>query len=491
MHRKGRIEEAMDSNAAEYTASLKDDTKLFEAVVLINKAHLKMLGETGILKDSEVRKILEVLSELQQKDFEELHLRPELEDIHMVVEEYVKDKLGEEVGGKLHTAKSRNDQVATAIRFVLRDEILKVQELTVELADEVIKMAGENVETLMPGYTHLQVAEPTTFAHYLGNYIQAFIRDLERLSLSYEITNRCPMGSCAFAGTSFPIDRNLTSSLLGFDSLCENTMDATGSRDFALQAMADLSILMTNISRLSEELVLWSSAEFNMVEISGEFSSTSSIMPQKKNPVVAELERAKGGRTVGNLVGGFSIMKNLPQAYNLDLQELTPLLWDSVRQTKSSLKVMKGMFEKINPINENMRNNVERGYATLTELANTIVKESGISFRKAHEVVGKLSSLAVEEEKSLRELTVGDLKVASEKVMGEEIKISEEKFEKALDLNSCIENRNVEGGPSPESMKEELSKFEKRIDEYKEELCQKGDKQSKTREKLKSFPNGG
>ncbi|KXA98752.1 hypothetical protein AKJ39_00900 [candidate division MSBL1 archaeon SCGC-AAA259J03] len=485
MHREGRFEKSMDPDAAEYTASLKEDIKLFTAVVQVNIAHVQMLKQTDIVEKSDAEKILRALSELQEKDPEKLDLRPELEDIHMVIEEYVKNKIGEEAGGKLHTAKSRNDQVATAIRMVLREEILEIQTLIVEFIEEMIELAEENTTTIMPGYTHLQVAEPSTFAHYLGSYIQALIRDFDRLEEAFAITNRCPLGSCAFAGTGFPIDRNLTSNLLGFAEICENTMDATSSRDFALQTMSNLSILMTNLSRLAEELILWSSTEFDMISMPDEFSSTSSIMPQKKNPVVAELERAKCGRTAGNLVGGLNIMKNLPQAYNLDLQELTPLLWDSTEQTKSSLNVMKKMIGKVKPKPENMRKNAVKGFATLTELANILVLEAGIPFREAHKIVGQLSSLANEKGKSLENLTIKDLNSASEKVLSEKIDISESKFKEALDLDNCVESRKVLGGPSPQSMEKELSKFSERIKKLENDLKEKRDFISRSLKKLK------
>ncbi len=270
MLRKGRFEKSMDSDAAEYSASLEDDLRLFGGVVQINIAHVHMLRNEGIIDESDADQILEALSDLWEEGIASLDLRSELEDIHMAVEEYVVKEVGEDVGGNIHAGKSRNDQVSTAIRMVLREEVLEIQELEIEFIEELMSLAEKHTETIMPGYTHLQVAEPTTFAHYLSAYGQAFVRNLERLSNSYEQINRCPLGACAFAGTSFPIDRELTSDLLGFDEISENTMDAVGSRDFSLQVMSDLSITMTDLSRFAEELVLWSSAEFDMLEIPDE-----------------------------------------------------------------------------------------------------------------------------------------------------------------------------------------------------------------------------
>ncbi len=466
MLREGRFGKSMDSEAAEYQTSLKEDIRLFDSVIQVNMAHVAMLGEKDIIGDSEADQIFNSLSKLREEGLEALDMRPELEDIHMVVEEYVKDDLGEEVAGNMHAAKSRNDQVATAIRIVLREEVLEVKGLLLDLIGSLIDLARDNKDTVMPGYTHLQVAEPTTFGHYLSAYAHAFMRDVERLNETYDQVNECPLGSCAFAGTSFPIDRRLTSELLGFDGLVENTMDATSSRDFALKVMSDLSLLMTNLSRFAEELVIWSSSEFDMVNIPDEFSSTSSIMPQKKNPVTAELGRAKASRTFGNLVGGLSIMKKLPQAYNLDLQELTPLLWDSVDQSKSSVKVMGKLVDGLEPNPEKMKENAENGFASLTELANTLVKESDVPFRKAHSIVGKLASKANEEEKSLGDISISDLENASEKVIDEKLDFSEEKLEDALDVKKCVERRNLLGGPSSDSVADALSRLTEKLESF-------------------------
>ncbi|KXA91334.1 hypothetical protein AKJ57_01660, partial [candidate division MSBL1 archaeon SCGC-AAA259A05] len=401
------------------------------------------------------------------------------------------EEVGEDVGGKLHTAKSRNDQVSTAIRMVLREEILEIQELIADFVGVLVERAGENTETVIPGYTHLQVAEPTTFGHYLAAYGQTFVRDLKRLNASYEETNRCPLGACAFAGTSFPIDRSLTSAQLGFDGILENTMDAVGSRDFALQTMSGLAILMTNLSRLCEELVLWSSSEFDMIEIPDEFSTTSSIMPQKKNPEIIELGRAKSGSVIGDLVGGLNIVKGLPQAYDLDLQELTPLLWNSVDQVKSTLLVMRKLVSKLEPKPENMYENAERGFATLTELANTLVRETDVPFRRAHKIVGKLASIVSDEGKSLGDLTLEDLLSASREIVGEEVEISEDQFEEALDLHGSVESRRVVGGPSSDSVEEELSKLEKKVSNYGKIIEKRRDSLDEAKEMLLDLARGG
>lgn len=467
MLRDGRFKKSMDSNAAEYSASLKDDLRLFKAVVFINMAHVRMLQREDIIDGQSAEQILDSLSKLEEKGIDALDLRPEIEDIHMAIEEYVEKEAGEEVGGKLNTAKSRNDQVSAAIRMVLREELLEIQKIALKLVENLINLAQNHAELPMPGYTHLQVAEPTTFGHYLCSCAQMFVRDVERLNSAFEKTNLSPLGACALAGTSFPIDRTFTGEILGFNGIVENTIDAAGSRDFALQAISDLAILMTNLSRFMEDLIIWSSTEFDMVEIPEDFSSTSSIMPQKKNPDIAELARSKSGAVIGNLTAAFTIMKSLPQAYNLDLQELTPHLWGSMDQTRKSLNVIKDLVRGLKPKPEEMKKNAENGFAASTELANTLVREAGIPFREAHQIIGRLSAQALEEEKILEDLTLDDLKKVSEKILGEEVKISEEKFEESLKIEKCVENRDHIGGPSPRATKENLSGLNEKLGDLK------------------------
>lgn len=487
MLRGGRFEKSMDPEAAEYSDSLDSDRRIFDPVIQINIVHAQMLKKQSIIEDEDADEIIEALLELQKKGVEALDLRPDLEDIHMVLEEYLKEQVGEETAGKLHTAKSRNDQVSAAIRMFLREEILEIQKLTAEFIEKMLALAKENLETVMPGYTHLQVAEPTTFAHYLCSYCESFLRDISRLNNSYKQVNQCPMGACALAGTSFSIDRNLISDLLGFDRVLENTIDATGSRDFAIQVMSDISILMTNISRLSEEISIWSSAEFDMIDIPDEFSSTSSIMPQKKNPVIAELERAKTGRVIGNLVSGLNIMKSLTQAYNLDLQELTPILWDSLDQIKPTLKVMTKHVKEIKPKPEKMLQHTKEGFATMTELANTIVRETEVPFRISHNIVGKLASQVLKKGKSLDSLTIEDLQKASKTIHNKKINISNEKFKNALNPEKSVEMRTLTGGPSPKAVEKEISKIEDKIKKINEDIDKKNMNISKYKRNLQNI----
>lgn len=456
MLRKGRFERPMEPIAAEYTSSMQADMRIFYSVVQVNLAHIIMLAEKRIITEQDAAAILRPLCELHERGVEGLDLRPELEDIHMAVEEFVIKATGEEVGGKLNTAKSRNDQVATAIRLTLRKELLDVEERLLELVSALVALAEKNTDIIMPGYTHLQVAQPTTFAHWLTAYASAILRDVERIEQVYDATNSCPMGACALAGTSFPVDRMRVAHMLGFKRIDENAMDAISSRDFALQAMSSLAIAMVNLSRLAEELILWSSLEFGMIELPEEFAATSSVMPQKKNPVVTELARAKAGRVFGNLSGALTVMKALPQSYNLDLQDLTPSLWNSVDETGNTAGVMAKLIGAIKPNRETMRKRAEGGFAAATELADVLVRKTGLAFRDAHAIVGKMVARATNEGRGPGELNVEDLQTASKEILDKEVHLKPEELREALDLDKCIAARDLPGGPAPKAVQEQL-----------------------------------
>lgn len=459
MHRRGRLEKAMDPLASEYISSMDADRRIFHSVVHVNLAHTLMLAEKRIIPEKDAADILKALLDLNRGGLAFLDLRAELEDIHMAVEEFVVKATSEEVGGKFHTAKSRNDQVAAAVRLTLRKDIVAVESALMELFDALATLAENNVDTVMPGYTHLQPAEPTTFAHHIAAYCSSVLRDIERLEHAYESANSCPMGACAFAGTSFPIDRARVAHLLGFNRIDENAMDAVSSRDFALQTMSALTIAMVNLSRLAEEIIIWSSAEFSMVEVPDEFASPSSIMPQKRNPVIAEILRAKAGRVIGNLAGALTIMKAMPQAYNLDLQELTPLLWNSVDETKKSAEVMTKLISAIKPKKEVMRKRAEGGFVVATELADTLVRGAGLSFRDSHAVVGRMVAEATKDGRTAADLTPEDLRKASKEILGKEVRMGPEELKAALDIDKCIAARALSGGPAPKAVKEQLNSF--------------------------------
>ncbi len=456
MLRQGRFGRAMDPLASEYISSMEADARIFYPVVQVNLAHTIMLAERKIIPEGDAAAILRALYKLHEGGIGELELRAELEDIHMAVEEFVTKATGEVIGGKLNTAKSRNDQVTTAIRLALRKNLLDVEEKLLELVNALVTLAEKNTDAVMPGYTHLQVAQPTTFAHWLAAYASALLRDLWRIERAYDATNSCPMGACALSGTGFPIDRVRVAHLLGFKHIDENTMDAVSSRDFALQTMGALAIAMTNLSRLAEELVLWSSAEFNLIEFPEEFAATSSIMPQKKNLVVAEIARAKAGRVFGNLASGLAMMKALPQSYNLDLQELTPSLWSSIDEVRGSAEVMAKLMGAVEPKRETMRKQAEGGFAAATELADVLVRKAGLAFRDAHAVVGRMVARAVKEGRAPGELNVEDLRTASKDVLGKGVHLTLEELRGALDLDKCIAVRALPGGPAPKAVREQL-----------------------------------
>ncbi|MEM3402259.1 MAG: argininosuccinate lyase [Candidatus Hadarchaeales archaeon] len=462
--RKGRFEKEIDAQAATYTSSLKDDIRIFRPTVQVNIAHAIMLLDQGIISKNDASGILKALLSLNEKDPSTLEMPPELEDIHMVIEEFVAKEAGES-GQKLHTGKSRNDQVVAAIKIALRKELVEVCESISSLINSLVAQAEKNLTTVMPGYTHTQVAEPTTFAHFLSAYSFCFLRDLRRFEATFEFLNSCPMGACALAGTSLPVNRGEVANLLGFKRIDENTMDAVGSRDFILHAMSALSIAMVNLSRLAEEVILMASSEFGMLELPDEFSSTSSIMPQKKNPVVAEIVRAKASRVIGNLTSALSLLKSLPQAYNLDYQELTPLLWSTVDETKAAFAIMAKMFEKLNPKPEVMEAKASEGFSAATELASELVR-SGVPFREAHSIVGRVVLNATKSGKKMAEITPEDITRAAEEVCGKKVEISPERLSEVLDVKKVVAMRSLPGGPSQKSVSQQLKEIKNELKNY-------------------------
>lgn len=473
----------MDKRIAEYTSSLEEDIRILRQVVKINIAHVLMLFKMKIVSAKEASKILSALLELLEIPPSKLRLRPELEDIHMVVEDFVIKKAGE-VGGKIHIAKSRNDQVVAAIRLQIKDEILDITKKLLDLIEVLRQKADETAEVLMPGYTHLQVGEPTTFGHYLLSHVQTLWRDLDRFMQVYNRVNSSPMGSCSFAGTSFKIDRKMVAELLGFERIDRNTMDAVGSRDWLLELMSASAILMTNLSRISEDMIILSSLEFGFVDLPEEVCSTSSIMPQKKNPVVFEVIRAKAAEVIGLLSGAMSLVKGLPQSYNLDFQELTPLLWRSLDETKHAIEATSLAVRGMKVNEEKMRKSIEKGFATIVELANELVRSYNLSFRQAHAVAGRVVLNAIKDGKTLEKIGADDVARASSEVLGRRIEISESSLRRILDPTNAVKSRNVEGGPSPSRIKEEVLRLQKEIQILAKKLTGEKEKLKAAEEKL-------
>jgi len=473
----------------DYIHSLEADKWLFHADLLVDKAHVVMLAERGIIRAEEAAAILKSLQnlQLQSEVFTEREL-PNYEDVHTAIESWVTREIGDNAGGRMHTARSRNDEVATCIRIALRDELLRLMKELNELRRALIESAAENIETVMPGYTHLQHAQPTTLAHHLLAHADAFARDFARLITVYERVNVSPLGAAAFAATGFPIDRERTAELLGFDSILENSMDAVSTRDFVIEAVSCYANLMTNLSRLAEEIILWSSSEFGFISLPEEYATGSSIMPQKRNPDYAELVRARAGSVYGCLLSILSICKALPYSYNRDLQEVTPHLLRATEISTSSVAVMRGYVTKLELNKERMAYEAKVGFTTATELADTIVRETGLPFRTAYRIV---ASMAEEKEKEHEHANIADadlnridefsVRIAGKRVS--ELGLTPGSVKEALDIVSNINRRNVTGGPAREEVlrmlrarEDDLNRDDK-LRETKEEhvkLCLRG-----------------
>jgi argininosuccinate lyase len=452
----------MSEGAAEFTSSLEADKIIFNADIKCNFAHVLMLKEEKIIDKKIADKILETLIELKEKGFKALNFDHAAEDIHMLIENYVTDKLGLEIAGFMHTAKSRNDQIATDLRLVLREKIDEIRLDILKFINGLVELAEKHKETVTIGYTHLQHAQPITIAHHLMAYAQSLKRDYERLNDTRKRVNLNPLGSAAMTTTSFPINRELTTKLLGFDSYLENSMDGVSARDFISETVFDLSTLCTTLSKISEELVLWSSYEFGIIEIADEFSSTSSIMPQKKNPDVAELARAKSAIVNGELITILTILKAIPYTYNRDLQEITPHLWNSIKTSHDILNILTPMTLSISINKKRCLELSGANFATATDLADIIVREKKIPFRAAHQIVGKIVNVAIDKDISSENIDSNFVDSIATELGFEELKLDDELIHKALDPLENVKMRKVPGGPSPEMVQlacDNMNKF--------------------------------
>ncbi len=462
--RGGRLS-ASRKDIIEFTSSLTSDEKLLKHVVNINKAHIVMLIENGIISRNDGSKILGALLSLENK----LSLRSNVEDIHMLVEEEVIKSVGLDVGGNLNLAKSRNDQVATAIRMALREDLLNVMEKTVNLQETVIQLAEKNIKTIVPGYTHLQPAQPTTLAHYLLAQFDILKRDLGRLMDAYRRVNLCPMGAGALATTSFPISRERVAELLGFDGLIENSIDAVSSRDFLLETLAALSIMAVDISRFVEDLIIWSSMEFRLIDLPDEFTSTSSIMPQKKNPEVLEVIRARMSIILSDFIAASTMLKGLPSTYNLDFQEATPKLWDATKIMAETLWMLSETIRNVRARKDAMEKPF-LSFLTATELANMLVRKYSVPFRIAHKIIGALVKTLVDDGKTLFDVSPELLARVSAKFLSSPLHVNIEDIHRAIDPVSFVESHSVRGGPSRSEVKRMLIIRRNLPDQYREEI---------------------
>lgn len=436
----GRFTKETNKLVEEFTASISFDQKLAKEDIAGSMAHVQMLGECGIIPSEDADKIKAGLLEIKKMvDQNEIEFLVEDEDIHMNIEKLLIEKIGP-VGGKLHTGRSRNDQVATDMHLYLRTKTTELIKLLEDVQGSLLVQAKENVNTLIPGYTHLQRAQPVSFAHHVMAYFWMFERDKERLIDSLKRVNWLPLGSGALAGTTFPIKRERVAELLGFETIYPNSMDAVSDRDFILEFLSIGSIIMTHISRLSEELVVWSSQEFQFVELDDSFCTGSSIMPQKKNPDVPELLRGKTGRTFGNLIGLLTVLKGLPLAYNKDLQEDKEGMFDTVETLEGSLMLLAPMIETMTVNKDIMRKAINNDFSNATDIADYLVRK-GLPFREAHEVIGKIVLYAIQQQKFLLDLSFAEYQEFSS--------LFEEDIYQVLSPENVVAVRNSFGGTSP------------------------------------------
>jgi len=445
----GRFSEPTDQFVEEFTASIDFDKRLYHQDIRGSIAHARMLGKQGILPMAEVEKIVaglqEVLARIEAGKFD---FSVALEDIHMNIEARLTEKIGE-AGKRLHTGRSRNDQVALDIRLYLRDEIVEISAYLDMLVDSLIYQAEANLGVIMPGYTHLQTAQPILFSHHMMAYVEMFTRDKGRMEDCLRRMNALPLGAGALAGTTFPIDREHVAELLDFPTVTRNSLDSVSDRDFALEFMGASSILMMHLSRFSEELILWSTSEFKFVELTDSFCTGSSIMPQKKNPDVPELVRGKTGRVYGNLMALLTVMKALPLAYNKDMQEDKEPLFDTIDTVKGSLKIFADMVREMRINAGNMRAAAAKGFSTATDVADYLVRQ-GMAFRDAHEVVGKTVAYCIANGKDLPDLTMDEWQGFSDKI-GEDI------FD-AITLEASVNARAATGGTALERVRAEIER---------------------------------
>ena len=450
----GRFSEPTDAFVERFTASVGFDQRMYAADIRGSIAHATMLAKVGILtkkeKEAIVNGLTAIKEEIEAGKFEWLI---KLEDVHMNIESRLTDKIGA-TGKKLHTGRSRNDQVSTDIRLYVRDEIDTVCALIRAVQTGIITLAEHEAGTIMPGFTHLQTAQPVTFGHHLLAWFEMLERDHSRMLDCRKRMNQCPLGAAALAGTTYPIDRELTAELLGFDQCTENSLDSVSDRDFAIELCAAASLIMTHLSRFSEELVLWTSSQFDFIELPDRFCTGSSIMPQKKNPDVPELIRGKSGRVTGHLVSLLMLMKGQPLAYNKDNQEDKEPLFDTLDTVKDCLKAYADMVPAIKPKKANMRQAAAKGYATATDLADYLVKK-GMAFRDAHEVVGKSVAYGIRHGKDLSELTLAELQQFSATIDHEVYAV--------LTLEGSVNARNHIGGTAPAQVKAAIKRAKARL----------------------------
>ena len=444
----GRFSKQEDERVNDFNSSIAFDARMAQQDIQGSIAHATMLGRQGIIEPGEADLIVQGLEGIAH-DLQTgaLAIDPTAEDIHMFVEAVLTNRLGD-TGKRLHTARSRNDQVALDIRLHLRDQCREIKALLLSYIDVLTNQAEQHLETVMPGYTHMQRAQPITFAHHLMAYVQMALRDVQRIEQTCERMNVMPLGSGALAGTTYPIDRQLVKDLLGFSAVSANSLDGVSDRDFCIELANDIALIMMHLSRLSEEIILWCSWEFKFVELDDAFATGSSIMPQKKNPDVTELIRGKAGRVFGDLITLLTMMKGLPLAYNKDMQEDKEAIFDAVDTVKLCLTTLIPMIQTMRVNKENMRAAAAKGFINATDCADYLVKK-GVPFRDAYKITGGLVAQCIEKHLTLETLPLAAYKAASD--------VFDQDVYQAIALETCVKERKVEGGPSPVAVQKQIN----------------------------------
>ena len=454
----GRFTKETNKLVENFNESLSFDHRFYKQDIRGSIAHVKMLAKQNILTDNERDKIIEGLKSIEADiDAGKLKFDDGSEDIHSFVEAHLIERIGD-TGKKLHTGRSRNDQVALDMKLYVRDEIDELKDLLYELLSEVLRIMEENTTTYMPGFTHLQKAQPTTLAHHFGAYFEMFIRDFDRLRSTRKRMNLSPLGSGAFAGTTYDLDRDYVASLLEFETATRNSMDSVSDRDYLLEFLSDLAIISMHLSRLSEEIIIWNTDEYRFVEMDDTYSTGSSIMPQKKNPDIAELIRGKSGRVYGSLISLLTTMKGLPLAYNKDMQEDKEMSFDAIDTVKSLIKLMSGMLSSMKFNNERMAESARGGFTNATDAADYLVKKN-VAFRDAHEIVGRLVLYGIENNKALDDFTLEEFKNISE--------VFDNDIYDAISLKTCVEKRNTKGAPGLKAINDEIEASRKILESLK------------------------
>lgn len=451
----GRFTKETNKLVENFNESLSFDHRFYKQDIRGSIAHVKMLAKQNILTDNERDKIIEGLKSIEADiDAGKLKFGDGSEDIHSFVEAHLIERIGD-TGKKLHTGRSRNDQVALDMKLYVRDEIDELKDLLYELLSEVLNIMEENKSTYMPGFTHLQKAQPTTLAHHFGAYFEMFIRDYDRLVSTRRRMNLSPLGSGAFAGTTYDLDRDYVASILDFDTATRNSMDSVSDRDYLLELLSDLAIISMHLSRLSEEIIIWNTDEYRFVEMDDTYSTGSSIMPQKKNPDIAELIRGKSGRVYGSLISLLTTMKGLPLAYNKDMQEDKEMSFDAIDTVKSLIKLMSGMLSSMKFNHERMAKSARGGFTNATDAADYLVKKN-VAFRDAHEIVGRLVLYGIENNKALDDFSLEEFQNISE--------VFDNDIYDAISLKTCVEKRNTKGAPGLKAINDEIEASRKLLE---------------------------